>query len=623
MKLVRNIYLSIVIALAPFWCLAQRLESEELRFVPMPNVNTGSFEYAQGLIGENVLLVRPAVDGTARDQLTDAFYFDLYQWDPVDNRLSLLPYTLNTDAHEGSGAWSEATQELFFSRNSSRHNRERSDKAGIYIWPNGQDTVYPFPYNKNGSIVCHPTLSADGKLMVFSADFPEGYGGMDLYYSVRNDSAWTKPINLGPAINTAGNEVFPFLHRSETLFYSSSGSGGEGGLDLLYSTPLSGVWQRPERLPAPFNSPADDFGLWLNPLGTAGFMNSNRSESLGGDDVYQFESGTPIFIPASDWHDIEVLDKQSMQPVGDAMVALQFNQAWNHPYKKRKNAAAEARKPWQQSRFYTDSSGMTRCPVNENLWLQVYVQHPDYRESVEIMRFDRDNLWHQILLEKKCQLLTGSVQSSDRPEGIPNITVDLLNDQEEILESHLTDSTGMFTLCLRADSSYRFRFSGEGWVTLNAPVLDMPEYAIHKKWYLEELPAEARKVILPDGPIVKGSIFVFDQIYYDYNDSEIRQDATAELDALIVKMNELPNMRIELIAHTDARGNEEYNLLLSVERAEAARKYLIKKGIAAGRIRAVGYGEYQLRNHCKDGVECSEDEHAYNRRTEIKVLSLE
>ena len=80
---------------------------------------------------------------------------------------------------------------------------------------------------------------------------------------------------------------------------------------------------------------------------------------------------------------------------------------------------------------------------------------------------------------------------------------------------------------------------------------------------------------------------------------------------------------MELSSHTDSRGNEAYNLKLSQKRAESAKEYLVARGIAADRIEAVGYGETQLRNDCDDSRNCSEAEHQFNRRTEVKVLKID
>lgn len=115
----------------------------------------------------------------------------------------------------------------------------------------------------------------------------------------------------------------------------------------------------------------------------------------------------------------------------------------------------------------------------------------------------------------------------------------------------------------------------------------------------------------------------FGKIYYDFNKSSIRTVAARELDELVVMMQTYPSMNIELSSHTDSRGGNDYNLNLSKARAESAKQFLRSKGIDSNRIRAIGYGESQPRNKCVDGVKCSEEDHQYNRRTEVKVTSID
>ncbi len=125
----------------------------------------------------------------------------------------------------------------------------------------------------------------------------------------------------------------------------------------------------------------------------------------------------------------------------------------------------------------------------------------------------------------------------------------------------------------------------------------------------------------PVAPIASGTVIVLNNIYYDFNKSEIRKGDAAELISLANVMKQYPDLRIEMTAHTDTRGSAEYNLELSRRRVESARQYLVVLGIGADRIAVSAAGEAQPRNHCLDGVPCTEAEHQYNRRTEVRIIN--
>jgi outer membrane protein OmpA-like peptidoglycan-associated protein len=140
--------------------------------------------------------------------------------------------------------------------------------------------------------------------------------------------------------------------------------------------------------------------------------------------------------------------------------------------------------------------------------------------------------------------------------------------------------------------------------------------------------ANLRKDVLltptSSGPSIgAGTVIVLENIYYDFNKSSIRTGAARELEELVMMMQTYPSMIIELSSHTDSRGGNDYNLTLSKARAESAKQFLRSKGIDSARVRAIGYGESQPRNKCVDGVKCSEEEHQFNRRTEVKVTSID
>lgn len=121
-------------------------------------------------------------------------------------------------------------------------------------------------------------------------------------------------------------------------------------------------------------------------------------------------------------------------------------------------------------------------------------------------------------------------------------------------------------------------------------------------------------------PIVINKAIRIENIYYDFDKSNIRPDAAIELDKLVKIMQDNPTIWIELGSHTDSRGNDQYNQWLSQSRANSAVQYIIDRGISKNRITAKGYGESQLTNKCANGIACSVAEHQANRRTEFKIV---
>ena len=121
-----------------------------------------------------------------------------------------------------------------------------------------------------------------------------------------------------------------------------------------------------------------------------------------------------------------------------------------------------------------------------------------------------------------------------------------------------------------------------------------------------------------------GKTFQIDNIYYDFDQSYIRPDAAQELDKLVTFLRDNPAITVELGAHTDSRGSDDYNMALSGRRAASAVEYIVKQGkVSDAKIDSQGYGETQLVNRCANGVQCSEAEHQQNRRTEITITGYD
>jgi len=122
--------------------------------------------------------------------------------------------------------------------------------------------------------------------------------------------------------------------------------------------------------------------------------------------------------------------------------------------------------------------------------------------------------------------------------------------------------------------------------------------------------------------IKQNKVIEFHNIYFDYGSATLKEESKAVLDRIVEVMNENPTLEIELSGHTDSQSSASFNLNLSQRRADSAKAYIVSKGIKPERIISKGYGESKLLNHCKDGVKCSDEEHAINRRIEVKVIKI-
>lgn len=211
---------------------------------------------------------------------------------------------LNSALFEGPSVFSRDGNTIYFTRtldiSKSLKSKERTDTTfGIFTADNrdGEWGVpRPFHFNSSSYNTGYPFVTDNGLQLYFCSDAPGGYGGMDIYVSNLKNGQWSNPENLGPAINTAQNEVFPFLLRSGRLFFSSRGHKNAKDLDILYSDKKDGVWQTPVILPSPFNTINDDYGLIFNASSDTGYFVSDRN---GSHDIFAAYSTLPVFSQCS------------------------------------------------------------------------------------------------------------------------------------------------------------------------------------------------------------------------------------------------------------------------------------------------------------------------------------
>jgi hypothetical protein len=207
----------------------------------------------------------------------------------------ILAKELNSGFNDGPATFNEKGTVVFYSRNNSIEKRLKNisdtlNKLGIYSAEliNGKwENVSPFAYNNPNYSFGTPALTPNGDRIYFSSNMPGGMGGMDLYYCDKINGEWASPISLGPTVNTALNESFPFAQGDGKLFFASAGHAGLGGMDLFYSQQIDGEWMAPVGLGSAINSSADDFGLITDSKFESGYFSSNR---MGTDDIFIFSS---------------------------------------------------------------------------------------------------------------------------------------------------------------------------------------------------------------------------------------------------------------------------------------------------------------------------------------------
>ncbi len=189
-------------------------------------------------------------------------------------------------ASDGKTVWFTSEVET------GRITRKRSfrNHSGLFtaeLKGNELVSLSAFPFNNNEYNIAQPSLSSDGRFLYFASDMPGGEGKSDIYYSELINGIWSKPVNMGTAINGPGIENFPFIHPSGRLYFSSDRPGGYGGLDVYFTYKSADKWIDPVLVPEPVNSPANDFAFVAGEDLQSGFFASDR---MINDDIYRFTS---------------------------------------------------------------------------------------------------------------------------------------------------------------------------------------------------------------------------------------------------------------------------------------------------------------------------------------------
>lgn len=502
---------------------------------------------------------------------------------------------INTRFHESNFTWCNGCPEVFFTRNNYFQSRKGASDEGVILLKiysavmDGLEAVSieEFPHNSDEYSVGHPTLSRDGKTLIFVSDMPGGEGGKDLYRCRKVGESWSEPENMGPEINTAGDEMFPFLHADGKLYFSSNGHAGLGNLDLFLAEKQAEGYEI-RNMGFPVNSPYDDFAPWVDEGHRQGYFSSNRPGGAGDDDIYHFTLGGATV-------EVIVMDKIAQLPIENAQIDIQ-NLNDNSEFT-----------------LTTDSAGRILFPSDLGV---------DYDGIVLTEEFPDKQFKMNTHSEAGETFFSFLVELANPPPAISAIVIDAVTEERlpgsKIVFENLNrpdttrrkaDRNGRFAIKLGENTSYKLTVTHPGYL-IYSDTVSTTENAYDGDTII---PLNMTKILF-NKPIV------LENIHYDFDMWFIRSDAIPDLQELVQLMNENPTIRIELSSHTDCRGSDPYNIVLSQKRATAAREYLLEHGIAPGRIVAKGYGETRLVNECDDGVDCTEDQHFANRRTEFRII---
>jgi peptidoglycan-associated lipoprotein len=471
---------------------------------------------------------RESVTGKRKSNITGTRFADLFtskfevqkqKWETP--KLLEENEMINTSSDEGAAAVSDRGDIMIFTR--CRYDKTKDMGAELFSSNQSRgEWSEPTLVEIVGDslIAAHPAFSPDGQTLYFVSDRPGGFGGKDIWMVVDNGGKYDKPVNLGPEINTPGDEMFPFVRENGDLYFSSNYHPGLGGLDIFKAVKDEKDKWIVENMKVPINSPGDDFGITFSKGEIEkGLFSSNRKGSRS-DDIYSFYLPPKVFNANG-----EVFNKETNQKIDGAMIRI----------------------------IGTDGTNLK-------------------------MRADGGRF--QFKLKPETDYVFAAFK-----------------------DGYLNDKVRTSTIGLEDSKEFRFVFK-----------------------------------LSPTNEPIR-----VDNINYSFGSYEITEESKVALDSVVQLLGLNPTITIELMAHTDHVGSDQFNFTLSQKRAQSVVDYLISKGVNPARLVAKGYGEtwpkkvtrelakqydFLKRNDelteefiLKLTPEQQEIAKGLNRRTEFRVLS--
>lgn len=444
---------------------------------------------------------------------------------------------------------------------------EAGDFWGIMGLPMKFDSVFKNEYHEGPS-----AFNAKGSCIYFTRSF---YGKailvgkyqtnlLKIFYAYKIDSAWAEiqPFSLNSTKYSVGH---PALSADGwTLYFASDMSGGIGGTDIWMCKRERETWGPPVNLGPTVNTTENEMFPSIGNNGKLYFA-SEGHPGYGALDIFETSFINGVWTTPVNLH------PPINSPCDDFALAFAPGS---------KGGFFSSNRPGGAGSDDIYAFQVAEPPVVVPIILPSYIE--------------------------------GIVKDKNTLLPLADATVFLLNPANGKVKVLKTNAEGIYKTIIETPSEYVVKAMISNYIADCTP--------IHVKELKPGSNSVASRDLLLDKMTIN-KIFQIDNIYYDFEKSQIRYNARPELDKLVRIMNE-NDISVELGSHTDSRGSFSFNDKLSQGRAKSAVRYIILSGIDKSRITAKGYGERQLTNNCSDGVRCTEAEHQANRRTEFKIISL-
>ncbi|GAB3204625.1 outer membrane protein OmpA-like peptidoglycan-associated protein [Pontibacter aydingkolensis] len=568
-------------------------EDSALYNVKKVSFNSGFSDFSPAFFGNGVVFSSPRSNTYKADKASRNYtgFIDLFYAEA--DATAPIPFSteLNSKYHEGPLSFNGTQDTVYFTR--SNFEKKSFSKTGVNnlhiytaVLKNGKwESIKALPFNSTEYSTGHPAL-ADSHTLYFVSDMPGGFGGTDLYKTVKVGGEWQTPVNLGPEINTSGNEMFPFVDEHGNLYFASNGHPGLGGLDIFVAQNNGKTFGGVKSVGYPINTPGDDFGLIIK--GDAGYYNSNYKAAH--DDIYTFKvtRQKQVVLLALDHkgkplNDVQlVVNTDTKSTLGKTPAQIDWTYGKLEKLALSKKGYASAELLLAKSDFFKYNALDTIRVVMAKKVI------PADDRKVQVALHDEDGK----------PVVGGKIELIEAGTGLKKV--------------YEVEERGFAVVTFAPVKNYKLRGVKQGFYDT---VLNLDPKQITSLAADEELNLRLRAKELFNAMRVGETIEL--EIEYDLAKADIRLEAAQILDKLVAYLQKYTEVKVELGAHTDSRGSDVYNQALSQRRAEAAAAYVVSKGINAERLVAVGYGEKKL----KIAAAKTEAQHQANRRTTVKIIS--